>query len=278
MNQGSTILCEKPSYLSSLTLFDSHGIHISSVDMDSEGVSINKLISKSALKKPELIYLIPNFHNPTGKTTSVTRRKKLLELCEKERLPIVEDDVYSELWYDTPPPQAMKSQDKNGTVLYIGSISKTLSAGMRVGWIVGNENVIDRLADIKMQTDYGSSNISQWVCYEFFKSGAYEEFTESLRKTLLKRRDLMLKLLEAYFPDIATWHKPKGGLYIWVKLNKPILLNKLFKNCYEKGVVINPGNLYDPGDRQSIRLSFAYAKVDELEKGLKLLSAEIKKL
>lgn len=276
LNTGSTILCEKPSYLSSLTLFDSHGIHISSVKVDNEGISINQLISQSVLKKPDLLYLIPNFHNPTGHTISENRRRKLLELCEKERLPIIEDDVYSELWYDNPPPQAMKSLDKNGTVLYIGSISKTLSAGMRVGWIVGNENVIDRLADIKMQTDYGSSNISQWVCYEFLRSGAYEQFTKTLRASLLVKRDLMLKILDENFSDIASWHKPNGGLYIWLKLKKPILLNKLFKSCYDNGIVINPGNLYDPADKQSIRLSFGYAKVEEIEKGLKILSKIIR--
>lgn len=222
LHRGSTILTEKPSYLKSLTLFDSHRINLSGIEMDKDGMRLDEVIKKIVTKKPELIYTVPNYQNPTGISMSSQRRKDLLMLCEKERLALVEDDVYGEIWFDDLPPEPIKAGDKNGTVLYLSSISKTLSAGMRVGWIVGNENVIDRLADIKMQTDYGSSNISQWMCYEFFRTGAYEKFMAELRFKLKQKRDFTVKVLEAHFPDIATWDVPSGGLYIWIKLKKDI--------------------------------------------------------
>jgi GntR family transcriptional regulator of abcA and norABC len=276
LHRGSTILTEKPSYLQSLTLFDSHRINLSGVEMDKDGIQLDGVTKKSVTKKPELLYVIPNYHNPTGTLMSNKRRKDLLMLCERERLAIIEDDVYGELWFDNPPPNPIKSEDKNGTVLYVGSVSKTLSAGMRVGWIVGNENVIDRLADIKMQTDYGSSNVSQWMCYEFFRSGAYEKFLGELRSELKLKRDLTIKLLETHFKDIATWKIPTGGLYIWLKLKIYVPPYKLFEKCYDEDIVINTGNLYDDSDKSSLRISFAYASRKELEQGLLKLANIIK--
>ncbi len=276
LHRGSTILTEKPSYLNSLTLFESHGINLSGVDMDSSGINLDQLTKKSVVKKPDLLYVIPNFHNPTGTLMSEQKRRDLLDLCEKERLAIIEDDVYGELWYEDPPPNPIKAHDKNGTVLYVGSVSKTLSAGMRIGWIVGNESVIDRLADIKMQTDYGSSNLSQWVCYEFLRSGIYEAFAEELRMKLKKKRDYTLELLDKHFSDIASWKKPSGGLYVWLKLNKDISPVQIFENCYKNGIVINTGNLYDETDRRSIRISFAFATLEELEVGISKLAEIIR--
>lgn len=272
LKRNSVILTEKASYLKSLTIFNSHNINLYGVEMDNGGIVLDELVKKTITKRPELLYLIPNYQNPTGIIMSKERRKKLLEVCENERLAIIEDDVYSEIWFDEEPPYSIKSEDKNGTVLYIGSISKTLSAGMRIGWIVGNENVINRLADIKMQTDYGSSNISQWMCYEFLKSGLYESFTKNLRRELKLKRDFTIKLLEKYFKNIAKWNVPKGGFYIWLKFNFEVSQYKLFEECYKNKIIINPGILYDELDKRSIRISFAYASKKDLEIGLSKLA------
>ena len=276
LHRGSTILTEKPTYLKSLTLFDSHGINLTGVDMDNKGINLEHLIRKASLKKPELLYTIPNYHNPSGILMTTDRRNDLLDLSVKERLPIIEDDVYGELWYDAPPPNPIKALDRNGTVLYIGSVSKTLSAGLRIGWIVGNENVINRLADIKMQTDYGSSNIAQWLCYEFFRNGAYEKFSAELRTRLKKKRDLVLQLLSEHLCEIATWNVPSGGLYIWVKLNSEFSPYKLFEKCYDIGIVLNTGSLYDESNKNALRISFAYATEDELRIGIGKLAELLK--
>lgn len=276
LRRGSTILTEQATYIQSLTLFESHGINLTGVAMDGEGLILEDLLRKSSVKKPELLYTIPSFQNPTGVLMSDKRRKAILTLCEKERLPIIEDDTYRELWLEEEPAPPIKAGDKDETVLYMGSISKSLSAGMRVGWIVGSERVINRLADIKMQTDYGSSSISQWMCYEFLAKGYYQSFIQSLRHELKIKRDFTLKILEQYFSDIATWQKPAGGFYIWLTLNKGIQMYRLFESCYRQGVVINPGNIYDVSSNKNIRISFSYASLQDLEQGLMILARMIK--
>ncbi|GAU76686.1 PLP-dependent aminotransferase family protein [Fusibacter sp. 3D3] len=276
LRRGSTILTEQATYIQSLTLFESHGIHLTGVAMDGEGLVVDDLLRKVSMKKPELLYTIPSFQNPTGILMSDKRRSAILKLCEKERLPILEDDTYRELWLDEAPAAPIKAGDQDETVLYMGSISKSLSAGMRVGWIVGAERVIDRLADIKMQTDYGSSSISQWMCYEFLAKGYYQSFIQSLRGELKIKRDFTLKILEHYFSDIATWQKPAGGFYIWLTLNKEFQMYRLFESCYRQGVVINPGNIYDITSNKNIRISFSYASLEDIEQGLIILARMIK--
>ena len=151
-----------------------------------------------------------------------------------------------------------------------------MAAGLRVGWIVGTENVIDRLADIKMQTDYGSSSISQWICYEFLSKGYYEKFVAELREKLRVRRDFTIEILETYYKDIATWNKSSGGFYIWLRLNKQIQMYKLFEVCYKRGLIINPGSIYDNTNSRNIRISYSYATLADLETGLIELSKIIK--
>lgn len=203
---GSTIFVEKHSYLKSLHVFQSAGMNLRGISMDSCGMipnQIKKNIDNSDNTK--LLYTIPTFHNPTGITMPTERRKQILNMCEKERLPIIEDDVYRELWLDEKPPMPIKSKDRNGIVLYLGSISKTLAPGLRIGWLIGPEPVIERLGDIKMQTDYGASSLSQWVLAEWISSGLYEEYLNKIRNELRIRRKVAIDILEKHFLDIATW-------------------------------------------------------------------------
>jgi len=276
LHRGSTVLVEKPSYLKSLSLFESAGINLKGLEMDKSGVLPAQIVRNCTTKKPELLYTIPCFHNPTGVLMQEKRRIEILETCERERLAIIEDDTYRELWLDEKPPLPMKAFDRNGAVLYMGSISKTLSAGLRLGWIVGSETVIDRLSDIKMQTDYGTSSISQWIGYEFLSHGYYQQFVGDIRNQLRVRRDLALQVLDAHFRDIATWERPLGGFYIWLTLNKPVPMYKLFETCYKNGLIINPGNVYDYSNDRNIRISYSYAALGDLEKGLAAFAGILK--
>ena len=145
-------------------------------------------------------------------------------------------------------------------------MSKTLGPG-RIGWIVGPEPVIDRLSDIKMQTDYGSSSLSQHAVAEWLSSGLYENHLDHIRSELRKRRDFTLSLLEQYFHDIAHWNIPQGGFYIWLRFKNPSI-RPLFEQALKENILLNPGNMYDRNDHQHLRLSYAYASYDQLESGL----------
>lgn len=277
LHPGSTILVERPSYIKSLSVFESSGMRLKGIEMDNYGAIPKEIIKNINNKNTSLLYTIPTFHNPTGIVMPENRRNEILDVCKKERLPIIEDDVYRELWLDEEPPKPLKSKDKSDSILYLGSISKTLAAGLRIGWLVGPEPVIERLGDIKMQTDYGSSSLSQWVLAEWISSGLYDKYILEIKEKLRIRRQVALNALDKYFSDIATWSKPKGGFYIWLTLNKRISMNKLFEKSCKEGLLINIGNIYDFSNNLNIRISYSYASLVDLERGLKKLSELIRK-
>lgn len=278
LHKGSTILTEKPSYLQSLHVFQSAGMRLAGVEMDREGLRADRIPMYRKQHQAALLYTIPSFHNPTGTLMSADRRRQLLSICQQERLPIIEDDVYRELWLDEEPPKPLKALDNNGLVLYIGSLSKSLSPGLRIGWIAGPEPVIDRLADLKMQTDYGSSSLSQRAAAEWFAGGGYARHLENVRRELRIRRNAALELLSRYFADIASWEKPSGGFYIWVRLLSVVSIKKVFDAALAEGILLNPGNVYDVHSDRYLRISYSYASLFELEDGLSRLSRIIRRL
>lgn len=280
LRRGSTVLHERPSYISSLNVFQSAGIKLHGVPIDAQGPRLSYIEQHKRRLNVSLLYTNPTFHNPTGYVMSLERRKALLQLCQDEKLPIIEDDVYRELWLDSPPPVPLKALDKNGTVLYLGSFSKALSPGLRIGWIAGPEPVIDRLADIKMQTDYGSSSLSQWAAAEWLSSGLYVEHLEKTRQLLRERRSEIIHLLEIELGGIAKWNMPSGGFYIWLELPSSIPLRELFDSALKEGILLNPGNVYNQDSRSGsyLRLSYAYASLPDLKKGIQKLASIIRRM
>lgn len=279
LQQGSSILLERPSYLYSLHVFQSAGMRLFGVPMNGEGIDIGSVSELKKRQNAALLYSIPTFHNPTGTLMSEERRKELIRVCEKERLPIIEDDVYRELWLDSPPPPPLKAIDRSGLVLYLGSMSKTWSPGLRIGWVAGPEPVIERLADIKMQTDYGSSSLSQWAAADWLSSGQYLQHLDRVREQLKVRREVMIHTLQRHFADIADWTVPQGGFYVWLRLRPAVSLRELFDQALARGLLLNPGNVYDPaGSERYLRLSYAYAPLSDLSKGLLRLSELIREL
>lgn len=276
--KGANIFLEKPSYLSSLKLFQSMSMQFYGIPMDNEGIQPAPISYQKKQQSTSLLYTIPCFHNPTGILMTEQRRQDVLALSQQERLPIIEDDVYRELWIDAPPPAPLKARDKDGRVIYIGSLSKCLSPGLRIGWIVGPEPVIERLADIKMQNDYGSSSLSQWAAAEWLASGLHHNQLRKVRSELKIRRDFAIEALNMYFSDIATWTIPQGGFYIWLKLIHPVSMQKLFKTALDNGLLINPGNIYDALANHHLRLSYSYAALPDMKQGLSRLASIIRKL
>ena len=276
LKRGSTVLHETPSYLNSVHVFQSAGMNLLGIPLDEDGIKQDSIGRLARQHNAALLYTIPTFHNPTGILMSETRRMELMEVCQKESIPIIEDDVYSDLWFENPPSKPLKSYDTQGNVLYIGSVSKTLSPGLRVGWIVGPQPVIERLADIKMQTDYGSSSLSQYAVEKWLSSGMYAEFLKDIKRELKFRRDFTVQILEKYFSEIATWKVPTGGFYIWLRLQSGVSTPKLFDLALREGILLNPGCVYDASDNHHLRLSYSYASIDQIEKGLIHLAQLIK--
>lgn len=274
LKKGSRIYTEAPSYVKSLQIFQSAGMNLSGIPLDEEGLAYWNMKEADG---DSLLYTIPNFHNPTGTVMSEKRRREVMQFCQSRRMPVLEDDAYGQLWFDEKPPKSLKARDKAGSVIYMGTISKTMAPGLRIGWVVGPEAAVYRLGDVKMQTDYGASSVSQWMMTELITSGDYDIYLENLRRELKARRDNALAALKRYFPDLAVWSTPKGGFYIWLKLKQKISMEKVFTEALKAGILLNPGNMYDYSENHAIRLSYAYAEPDDLTRALQKLAEIIEK-
>ncbi|WP_274307574.1 PLP-dependent aminotransferase family protein [Solibacillus daqui] len=273
LQPGSFIFQQEASYLNSVHSFQSAGMRMTSV-------KINEQLQQTLLTKKRnnqgLFYAIPTLDNPTGHCWSNTKRRLVLEACKALAIPIIEDDVYHELLFQPDNELPLKAYDQSGHVLYIGSVSKTLSPGLRIGWIVASESVIKRLADIKMQTDYGSSALSQQLVAHWLQSGMYEQHIKQLRHDLHQRAEFVEQLLQRYIQPYAKWQQPNGGFYIWLRFEKPIINKGLFLELLHQNILINPGYIYQPNDFHHLRLSFAYASYEQLEQGIRQLALAVK--
>lgn len=270
LEDGSTVFTEAPSYLKSIQMFQSIGLNLDGIPMDQDGMQYWR-IGKRLKNTESILYTIPTNHNPTGTTMPSGRREELMDFCVKNRLPIIEDGVYQELCFDDDAPMPLKALDENGMVMYLGSASKALAPGLRIGWIVASEPVIQRLGDAKMQMDYGASSLSQLVFAEFLNSGKYDRYIDGLKGVLKKRRDNALKTLDKYFSKIATWNRPIGGFYIWLTFNDDVEIDGLFEKAIEQGILLNPGDIYDFKHDRSLRLSFAYVTEGEFDAAVEKL-------
>jgi len=275
IQRGSIVLSERPSYLYSLSMLESLGVKVGGVPLSFDGVDCEALDLAAQNPKVAAYYTIPYFHNPTGTCLSDRCVTEVLKTCKKHRLPVIEDDTYRELYYDGHRRFPLKAFDSNQSVIHIGSISKTFCAGLRVGWIIGQKEIIGKLADLKMQTDYGTSSLSQLVLCEILKNGSYEQNLEFLRTELKTRRDEMLEVLENDFSDIASWNTPQGGFFVFLTIRSKVDMPEVFRYCVSKGVVINPGYMYDSKDVHTVRLSFAFLEKDEMRYALAVLKEAI---
>lgn len=262
LKRGDYVQCAESSYLQSIETFQSFGIHLVQQDILRE------------LNNVEALYAIPTLNNPTGTVWNLAQRQRVLAKCAAAKLPIIEDDVYGELlFHDTLPP--LKAMDQANQIIYLNSFSKTVSPGLRIGWVVGPREVIARMSDVKMQTDYGSSAISQLIAYELLQNGAYDAHIKQLRQQLQYRAQQIVEFLQREFSTLSTWQTPHGGFYIWLRFKQPIVTEQLFEHLASEGILINPGFIYNPHNRHHIRVSYAYASIAQITVSLGKLKAII---
>lgn len=257
LSQNTMIFRNTPSYVDSTNVFDI--LNMRSIDIDYNQLKQSKTILNSYPSAyTKALYVESTFNNPTGNVLSTKARENILNYSNIHNIPIIEDDIYRDLWFENEPNNPIKSLDKNGNVIYISSFSKTIAPAMRIGWIAASEKVVEQLGDIRMQIDYGSSILSQIVVYEMLKSSDYDKHTKNVRYELQNKRDFMLNILSSDFSSIATWNVPKGGFFVWITFKEGINIKKLFVELADKEhILINPGYIYG-STQNTIRLSFSY--------------------
>lgn len=274
VNPGDTVLVEEPTYLCALDVFRSYGANFVSVPMDNDGMKMDAL--EEALKAhPEtaLVYTVPNFQNPTGRTMPAERRKKFAELAAKYDVPVLEDNPYGDIRFAGEHVPSVKSFDHAGKVFYMSTFSKILAPGFRLGWLVADPKVIEKLTVLKQSADLHTDNLVQYVVTEFFKENDVDAHVKEISDLYGKRKQLMIDGIKKYFPKDVKYTDPEGGMFLWVEVPGVTDTVELFKQCLEHNVAFVPGDPFFAGKPQpgTFRLNYSNMQEDQIEVGLKRL-------
>jgi len=281
INPGDYIVVECPTYIGALTAFNAYQPNYIPVQMDKNGMKTDELeekIKASKDKPIKFIYTVPTFQNPAGVTLSLERRKHLLEIAETYDIPILEDEAYSELNYSGKDILPIKSMDKNGLVIYTHTLSKVLSPGFRLGWAIGNEEIIRKIAIAKQGADLCTNMFVQFIAKEYIESGLIDKQIPKIRRMYKRKRNIMLKALKENFPEGSTWTKPGGGMFIWVTLPEKINTKEMFEDALKAKVAYVHGAAFcvDGKGHNAMRLNFSNTDDNKIEEGIKRLGEIIK--
>ena len=284
VNPGDCVLVENPTYLTAIQIFDSYQAKIIGVDADDNGLILEDLEAKIKKYKPKMLYCVPTFSNPTGKTYTVENRKKIAEITAKYGVMVLEDDPYSKLRLDGTPVPSMKSFDKAGNVVYVTSFSKVLSPGLRVGVAVGNAEVIRKIAIAKQGVDVTTSNLSLLIVATYLKRNLLSANIRNALPIYRERRDAMIAAIDKYMPEEYKYVKAEGGLFIWGEFNAPINTVELAPEAIKHDVAYIQGQVFyaDGSGLNTMRLNFSNSSVERIDLGIHRLGdmfkAEIAKL
>ncbi len=278
IDPGDYVLTESPTYLAALNVFRQFGANFISAPVDEDGMKVDILeerLRKAVAegKRVKLIYTVPTCQNPSGVTMSMERRRHLLELAEEYDLMIVEDDPYSYFTFEPVEAVPLKTLDESGRVIYLGTLSKILAPGLRVGWALAPNWVVTSLELAKQAVDLHSSTLSQYIAAEAIRRGIVEKTVEKARSIYKVKRDTMLEALEEYFPEGSRWTRPVGGLFIFAYAPEGIDTKQLLAEAIERGVAYVPGSSFFPegGGENSMRLNFSYPTVTQIREGIRRL-------
>ncbi|MCR3920923.1 MAG: PLP-dependent aminotransferase family protein [Firmicutes bacterium] len=278
VNPGDVVIVEEPGYVGGLGAIYNYEADRISIPVDDDGIRVDLLAARlrklhSEGRTPKFIYLVPNFQNPTGCTMNLARRIKMLALAREYNFLIVEDNPYGEIRFEGQAVQSMRSMDTDGRVIYLGSFSKTFSPGIRVGWMLAEPELIQKVACAKGSTDLCSNSLGQRMAYRFAASGYIELHVSSLISRYKARRDLMLSCMEKNFPADVTWTHPKGGFFIWVTLPDGMTARQLLLKSIERKVafVDGAGFFVNGKGENTARFSFSEAAPDKIIEGIAIL-------
>ncbi len=276
IDSGSRVLVETPTYLGALQAFAPMEPAILSVSSDDDGIDLGDLSEKASGAR--FLYVLPNFQNPTGRTMTETRRAALSQRAMELGIPILEDNPYGDLWFDSPPPPPLTARNPDGCV-YLGSFSKVLAPGLRLGFMVAPSNLYPKLLQAKQAADLHSPSFNQRMVSEVLKDGFLDRHVPTIRALYKSQRDAMLSALEREMKDLdVQWNTPAGGMFLWARLPEGVDSVALLPSAVAKGVAFVPGSAFyaQGGDPRTIRLSFVTATVEQIQTGIAALAAAIR--
>lgn len=266
---GDAVVVEEPSYFGAINVFQQHQARLVSVPTDRDGLRVDLLEPVLQRYRPKFLYTLPTYQNPSGALLSLERRRQVLELAYRYRVPVVEDDIYRDLAYDGEPPPPLKGLDTAGFVIHVSSFSKTLCPGLRIGWVAAPPPVIRQLVRVKQFADLHAPTLSQLLIEWLVTSGALTAHAQTLRAAYRTRRDAMAQALRAEAPEGVSWVTPGGGFYFWCRL-PAITQAGLLARAAEEKVSYLPGTscyVHEPTEHR-VRLSFSHCPEDQIREGV----------
>ena len=275
LKPGDAVAIEDPSYCFSLPIFQSAGIRTFLLPVDKHGINPDDLVELHKKHRIRMVFLNPDYQNPTGTVLSLDRRNKMLELSTEFGIPIIEDDPYSMTSYSGEVNPTLKSIEQDGNVLYVSSLSKIVASGLRIGWVIGPQKVIQRLADAKQQVDFGHSVFPQWIANEFLGSGSFQTHITLLRKELNMRRDLLVSNLNELLSDKVEFLVPNGGIHLWCKLHSGINEDHLLEESMKRGLAFVPGSILGT-KKAHVRLTFGRGDRKSIQEGVSRFAEALK--
>lgn len=279
LNPGDVVLCESPSYLGALNAFNAYEPTFVEVPTDNGGLipeELDKILASTPNCK--FIYVIPDFQNPTGRTWSMERREKFMEVVNKYNLPVVEDNPYGELRYEGVILPSLKSMDTKGLVMFLGTFSKIFCPGLRLGWIAAEHSLLQEFIKIKQSADLHTSNFDQGVADAFMDAYDLDAHVEKIVALYKHRRDLILKSMEEEFPAGTEWTHPEGGLFLWLTFPEGVSARKVFAKCIEMKVAGVIGDAFYPNQKtdRSMRINFSNMPDEKIVEGIKRMGKAIR--
>lgn len=272
IDKDDVILCESPSYMGALNAMKAYEPQFIEIETDNDGMKMEDLERVlSSNDKVKLIYVIPDFQNPSGRTWPLERRLKFMEIINKYEIPVVEDNPYGELRFDGESLPSLKSLDTKGLVIYLGTFSKIFCPGYRLGWTCAAPKILEKFNICKQGADLQASTISQMEVNKFMEMYDLDAHVEKIKACYVKRRDLMIKTMEEEFPESVEFTRPQGGLFTWVTLPEGIDAGVMAKKCLEKNVAYVPGDSFYPngGVVNTCRLNYSNMPEDKIVEGIK---------
>ena len=280
LDEGDAIVVTRPTYFTAIPIFRSFGVRFIEVGQDRDGLDVDQLASilvqreRDGLAMPKFIYNVPDFHNPTGVTMSLERRKALIALASERGIHIVEDSPYRKVRFEGRSIPALKALDPGDTVFYVGTFSKLMAPGLRVGWTVASGDMIARM--IQLKSDGGSCPLTQRIITEFLDGGRLQPHIERVQRTYRQNRDAMVAALRRDLPE-ASFEVPEGGYYVWVTLPDDADGDAIARSAIEGGVTVLPGSKFFassdvPCPKNHLRIAYSHATPDEIDDGIRRLA------
>jgi 2-aminoadipate transaminase len=280
LNEHETLVCEAPSFTGSLTSFKSYNVHLAGVPMADDGMDMDALErTLKAAKSPKIIYTIPNFQNPTGICMSFEKRQKLYELACKYNVIILEDNPYGEIRFEGENIPTVKSLDTEGRVIYVGSFSKVIAPGLRVGFVSAPKEIIQKMVVCKQVADVHTNIFAQMICNEFVNNYDFEGHLQKIRAIYKHKCALMLSELDKNIPKSITFTRPQGGLFLWGTLPNGADMPAFCKTAVEANVAVVPGKAFLTDENlpiQSFRLNYSTPSDEQIIKGCEILGKTAK--